>query len=205
VSEIRSYRRVFDLERRIYAIDRVRLNPGGVPVRGIVYAAAVAVVLAMLSRIPLLGRPLAAIPWLLRDLALPAATGALMSVIRMDGRSCHLTLTGVAGFARGPRRLVALRPVGAGSARWLPGALIALPGATEGGARRLRYRGPGVVMLAAPSRSRDTRFVARSRARGGRGRVVAGEGAAGTRSISVRRRRAIVLVPSAEIVDERIA
>ena len=33
--EIRSYRRVFDLERRIYSIDRVRLNPGGVPVRGV--------------------------------------------------------------------------------------------------------------------------------------------------------------------------
>ena len=30
-SEIRSYRRVFDLERRIYSIDRLRLNPGGVP------------------------------------------------------------------------------------------------------------------------------------------------------------------------------
>ena len=35
--EIRSYRAVFDLERRIYRIDRLRLNPAGVPVRGIVY------------------------------------------------------------------------------------------------------------------------------------------------------------------------
>ena len=35
--EIRSYRRVFDLERRIYRVDRLRLNPGGVPVRGVVY------------------------------------------------------------------------------------------------------------------------------------------------------------------------
>ena len=32
--EVRSYRRVFDLERRIYRVDRLRLNPGGVPVRG---------------------------------------------------------------------------------------------------------------------------------------------------------------------------
>ena len=35
--EIRSYRAVFDLERRIYRVDRMRLNPAGVPVRGIVY------------------------------------------------------------------------------------------------------------------------------------------------------------------------
>ena len=35
--EIRSYRAVFDLERRIYRVDRLRLNPGGVPVRGVVY------------------------------------------------------------------------------------------------------------------------------------------------------------------------
>jgi hypothetical protein len=32
--EIRSFRRVFDLERRIYRVDRLRLNPGGIPVRG---------------------------------------------------------------------------------------------------------------------------------------------------------------------------
>ncbi len=35
--EIRSYRRVFDLERRIYSVDQLRLNPGGVPVRGVLY------------------------------------------------------------------------------------------------------------------------------------------------------------------------
>ena len=37
VMEVRSYRRVFDLERRIYSIDRMRLNPSGVPLRGVVY------------------------------------------------------------------------------------------------------------------------------------------------------------------------
>ena len=50
--EIRSYRRVFDLERRIYRIDRLRLNPGGVPVRGVVYFL-VAIVMALMG---LLGR-----------------------------------------------------------------------------------------------------------------------------------------------------
>jgi hypothetical protein len=36
--DIRSYRAVFDLERRIYRIDRLRLNPSGVPVRGVIDA-----------------------------------------------------------------------------------------------------------------------------------------------------------------------
>jgi len=202
VSEIRSYRRVFDLERRIYAIDRVRLNPSGVPVRGVVYAAAAAFALALLSRVPLLGRPLAATPWLLRDLVLPAATGALMSVLRIDGRSCHAAMAAVAGFARSPRRLAALRPAGPLGARWLPSALIVLPGATEGGARRLRYRGPGVVLLAAAHRPRGARVAAWSRARGG-GRPIAvggvpGEDVADPRPLSIRRRRAVVCVPASE-------
>ena len=48
--EIRSYRRVFDLERRVYSVDRLRLNPGGVPVRGIVYLLAILAVLFALAR-----------------------------------------------------------------------------------------------------------------------------------------------------------
>ncbi len=39
--EIRSYRAVFDLERRIYRVDQLRLNPGGIPVRGVVYFLAI--------------------------------------------------------------------------------------------------------------------------------------------------------------------
>ena len=71
--EIRSYRAVFDLERRIYRVDRLRLNPGGIPVRGVVYF------LAILLATLIAGQPAAggsgdrALPWYLRDLALPAA------------------------------------------------------------------------------------------------------------------------------------
>ena len=55
VMEIRSYRRVFDLERRIYRIDRMRLNPGGVPVRGIVYFLVLLCGALMAARLPLIG------------------------------------------------------------------------------------------------------------------------------------------------------
>jgi hypothetical protein len=45
---IRSYRRVFEVDRRIYRVDRWALPvPGGVPLRGMGYfAAAVALVVA---------------------------------------------------------------------------------------------------------------------------------------------------------------
>ena len=53
--EIHSYRRVFDLERRVYSVDRLRLNPSGVPVRGIVYFLAVVAGGARLLERPVFG------------------------------------------------------------------------------------------------------------------------------------------------------
>ena len=50
---IRSYRRVFDIERRIYRVDRIRLNPGGVPVRGVIYFLAMLLAVLVLERLPL--------------------------------------------------------------------------------------------------------------------------------------------------------
>ena len=64
---IRSYRRVFDLERRIYRVTRIRLNPGGIPIRGVVYLLALVVLAANLRtsafvpsptyRLPLRSKP----------------------------------------------------------------------------------------------------------------------------------------------------
>ena len=67
--EIRSYRRVFDLERRIYRIDRLRLNPGGVPVRGVVYFLALLLAVLIARRLPLLEIVATLPPWYLGDLA----------------------------------------------------------------------------------------------------------------------------------------
>jgi hypothetical protein len=57
VIEIRSYRRVFDLERRIYSVDRLRLNPGGVPVRGVVYFLAIVLGGLIAGGMPFIGAP----------------------------------------------------------------------------------------------------------------------------------------------------
>ncbi len=61
--EIRSYRAVFDLERRIYRVDRLRLNPGGVPVRGVVYFLALLATVLVVGRMPGLKTVMGALPW----------------------------------------------------------------------------------------------------------------------------------------------
>ena len=75
--EVRSYRRVFDLERRIYRVDRLRLNPSGVPLRGIVYFLALGVATSLTARLPGAGAIVGALPWYVRDLALPGVLPVL--------------------------------------------------------------------------------------------------------------------------------
>jgi hypothetical protein len=155
--EIRSYRAVFDLERRIYRVDRLRLNPGGVPVRGVVYCLAILAGLALVGALPLLGAAVKALPWYLRDLILPAGSAALLTMIRIEGRPFHLAAAGLARHALGPRRLAGLRPglcsglhPGGCSVRvWRPEELLMIPDGSDPSPRRLRYSGPGAVRVIA--------------------------------------------------------
>src|SRR5579875_2143233 len=86
---IRSFRGVFDLERRIYRIDRLTLNPAGVPVRGVVYAAIAFLSCLILSRLPLVGWPLALLPWWVRLGFLPVGGASLLAAVRIEGRVFH--------------------------------------------------------------------------------------------------------------------
>jgi hypothetical protein len=150
--EIRSYRRVFDLERRIYRIDRLRLNPGGIPVRGLVYFLALAAATAILSRLPLVAVLANACPWFLRDLAIPGASAALLTVIRVEGRPFHLAAHALARYRTGPRHLVGARPCWATvsvppGGRWRPQEILILPDGSDCRMRRVRYTGPGAVFV----------------------------------------------------------
>jgi hypothetical protein len=145
VSEIRSFRSVFDLERRIYRIDRVRLNPGGIPVRGILYFFGVLLALALAARVPLLGEPLRALPWYGRELALPGLCAGLLTLIRVEGRPFHLAVLALLRYALGPRHLSGLSPCEAPGAHWAMEDLLVLPDGSDAGVRRLRYSGPGAV------------------------------------------------------------
>ncbi len=150
--QIRSYRRVFDLERRIYRVDRVRLNPGGVPVRGIVYVVALLVPALISTRLPLIGTVATALPLYVRDLALPALLGAMLAMVRVEGRPFHLAIRAVLRCAAGPTRIVGLSrseraPRRGGPRIWRPEPLLMIPDGSDARLRRLRYRGPGAVLV----------------------------------------------------------
>jgi hypothetical protein len=169
--EIRSYRKVFDLERRIYRIDRLRLNPGGVPLRGIVYFLGLVATVLPVASLPLVGALVKAAPWYMRDLGLPAASAAILTMIRIEGRSAHLTLRSLVSFACGPRHLIGVRVCRAGDCfkagqRWYAPSLLSLPDGSDARLRRLRYTGPGAVLVTVAHRRVEWRVGAMGRVLG---------------------------------------
>jgi hypothetical protein len=180
--EIRSYRTVFELERRIYRVDSLRLNPTGVPVRGVVYGLGLIVgVLACQSLLPLRSA-MSVLPWYVTDLALPVGAAALLTVVRIDGRPFHLAVQALMGHRLTARRLVGVRPLRAGwragaghghgpalGGRWWPPDVLLLPDGSDARMRRLRYVGPGAVLVAVPYVCEGK--AARRGGRAGRGRV----------------------------------
>jgi hypothetical protein len=145
---IRSYRRVFDIERRIYRVDRFRLNPSGVPVRGVLYFLALLLAALLVGRLPLLGDLLSALPWYVRTLLLPGCSAALLSVIRIEGRPFHLSARALLRHGLGPRHIAGVSPVPAPGGRWYPDPILLLPDGSDSRMRRMRYSGPGAVLVA---------------------------------------------------------
>lgn len=145
--ELRSYRRVFDLERRIYSVDRLRLNPGGVPVRGVVYFLAILACDLLAGSLPLLGALARELPWYLRDIALPGLGATLLSAIRIEGRTFHLAAYALVRYCTQPRRLAGAERSQAAGALWHPQELLLLPDGSDGRLRRMRYTGPGAVLV----------------------------------------------------------
>jgi hypothetical protein len=145
--EIRSYRNVFDLERRIYRIDRLRLNPTGVPLRGVTYFLATCGLVLLAGRLPTVGVVVRLAPWYLRAVLLPGATATLLTAIKVEGRSFHLTALALLRYGWGPRELAGLRPRVADDRRWRPRELVVLADGSDARLRRLRYTGPGAALV----------------------------------------------------------
>ncbi len=149
---IRSYRRVFDLERRIYRIEGLRLNPGGIPVRGIAYLMTLLFLALALERLTPISFLAHVLPWYVRDLALPGMFSVALAVVRIEGRPFHLAARAVLGCSLGPRRIAGLgggrRSARSTSAVWRPGPLLMVPDGSDHRMRRLAYRGPGALLVA---------------------------------------------------------
>lgn len=144
---LHSYRAVFDLERRIYRIDRLRLNPGGVPVRAVVYFVAILLAVAVIGTLPGIGAVTGVLPWYMRDLAAPGAGAALLTVLRIDGRPSHRAALSLLRFAWAPRRLCTGLGCDPPGRAWAPPSLLMLPDGSEARMRRVRYTGPGAVRV----------------------------------------------------------
>ncbi len=177
--EIRSFRRVFDLERRIYAIDGMRLNPSGVPVRGVVYLIGSIGLAALLGAVPVLGAAISLTPWWLRDVALPAGLAAVLAMIRVDGRTFHVAARAHLKLAFSSRLVCAMSRSARTGRIWRPPPLVLIPDGSDAQPRALRFTGPGAVLVRAP--------LALRRGRGGRtlhlGRGADTEGSAAGRVI----------------------
>jgi hypothetical protein len=154
VTQIRSYRRVFDLERRIYSVDRMRLNPSGVPLRGVVYLLAAIACAIFAARLPVVGVALRPFPWFARDVLAPAALAAALTVVRVDGRAFHQAALSMAAFVVSPRRTVGLARQSHVRRRWRPSDLLFLPDGSDPEPRSFRYTGPGAVVVLVSHESR---------------------------------------------------
>ena len=188
--EVRSYRTVFALERRLYRIDRLRLNPSGVPVRGIVYALVIAASVAAVGPVPLLGWALGALPWPARELALPIVIATALTALRIDGRPAHIAAGSLLALALGPRRRAGFRRTPR-VARWRPPPIVLIPDGSEPEVRRARFGGPGAVRVAVAHEVRAARFRRRASLRP----TGNGHGVTGGKVIVVARRARLELRP----------
>lgn len=144
--EIRSYRAVFDLERRIYRVDRLRLNPSGVPVRGVVYFLAIAIAIALISALPGIDLLAGLAPWYVREMAIPAGLAALLAVLRIDGRPSHIAALSLLTYALQPREMLG-HGAPLACTRWQPDRLLSMPDGSDAHMRKVSYRGPGAVLV----------------------------------------------------------
>lgn len=111
--QIRSFRVVFDLERRIHRIDRFRVPlPYGLPLRSLGYAVVALLGVLVVESLPIVGPMLVWLPTPARLVLLPVAISYALTRVRVDGRSAHAAGRAWMRHAMSARRLAAFKPVG---------------------------------------------------------------------------------------------
>jgi hypothetical protein len=152
---IRSFRVVFELERRIHKIDRWRIPvPYGVPLRGVAYAGAALLAVVLAGRLPMARGALDLLPPPVRFVILPVGLAYLLDQVRVDGRPAHAVAAAWLGLRIAPARLVGFRPAPHAGARAAFGDVTLVPDERSARYRRARIKGPGRVLLRYPARAR---------------------------------------------------
>lgn len=158
--QVRSFRVVFELERRIHRIDRWRIPvPHGIPLHGLAYAACALLLVVLLSGVPLVGDSLALLAPPLRLVILPVGVAYVLTRWRMDGRLAHATALAWLRQATDPSRLSGFRSAAALGRVVSLGELALVPDERCARYRRAAVVGPARLVLRYPAR-------ARTRARG---------------------------------------
>ena len=165
--QIRSYRPVFRVDRRIYRIDRWAIPvPGGVPLRGVAYFCAALFAVLVLSALPVAGALLDQLSPPLRYVVLPLAVAVLGTQVAPDGRLAHRFAADWLRLRFRRRRRSAGRPVPL-DGEPVPWAaeLAVRPDDRGPRLRRSRVRGPAHVtfteLVELRRRRRPRRVVAR--------------------------------------------
>jgi len=150
---VRSFRVVFDLERRIHKVDRWRLPvPYGVPVRGIAYFALCLAAIVAFGALPILGGGVGLLSAPLRFVIVPVGAACAVAWVRIDGRPGHAAIGSWARFKLAPQRLAAFRPVPAVGQVERIGDLTFVPDERFARYRAAVIEGPSVVLLRYPPR-----------------------------------------------------
>ena len=156
--QIRSYRVCFELERRIYRIDRWRLPVSwGVPLRGVGYFVAALGLLLFARNLPVVGALLAPFPTPVKFCLLPIGIAYGLCAIRVDGRPAHSALLSVLRFHLGPRHVAGFARCQAPGTVVRFGELALAPDERGARLRRALVRGPARVLLRYPGAGREQR------------------------------------------------
>jgi len=153
--EIRSFRVVFQLERRLHRIQHWKLPlPYGLPLRGLAYGAFVLTAILLLGRLPVVGAVVGLMPPPVRFLLAPVGAGFFLSRARVDGRPAHRFLLAWGRDRVGSRWVSAFRAIPApGTCVRFREPIVFVPDSSGPEYRPARLVGPARVLLRYPARA----------------------------------------------------
>ncbi len=152
---IRSYSVCFQIERRLYRIDRWRLPaPNGVPLLGIGYTVILIFAILILDSFPGIGWFLHTLHPLVRYLVLPVGLTYLLIHWTVDGRPVHRTGLSFLRWRLSPARLVAFRRALEADHVTRFGTVTIAPDEEHARMRRGIIEGPARVILRYPTFAR---------------------------------------------------
>jgi hypothetical protein len=152
--QVRSFRVIFDLERRIHKIDQWRVPlPYGLPLRSLGYFGVILLLVLIARPLPVLGAVLESLHPAMRYLLVPAGAAFFLTRWRIDGRLPLATGIAWMRMRLEPARIAAFRPAPKGPQEEL-GPITLAPDEQGARLRRGSVEGPAQLVLRYPTQMR---------------------------------------------------